>query len=76
MSSAAFQRLAVVSASTKRKPAPDTTTKKVGDPVTHISLMKCTRPVLAEDAKELRESYKLDTLLNLCRHSFKAIWMS
>lgn len=63
--SLAFQRLAVVSAATKRKPVPDPVTGKQSGPVTHIVLMKCTRPCLADDAKELRETYKLESLVNV-----------
>jgi hypothetical protein len=58
-----FLRVATVTASTKRPPA--ITSGKAGVPVTNLASLKCTRLVLADDAKELRETYQLGTLTNI-----------
>lgn len=63
MISPSFARIATVTASTKRLPA--MVGGKQGAPTTCISLLKCTRLVLADDAKELRETYKLETLVSI-----------
>lgn len=63
MTSASFSKVATVTASTKRPPT--ISSGKAGEPVTNISSLSCTRPADAADAKELRETYQLGTLVNL-----------
>lgn len=63
MTSPSFARVATVTASTKRPPS--VSGGKGGVPVTNIASLNCTRPADASDAKELRETYKLGTLVYL-----------
>lgn len=63
MTSASFSRVATVTASTKRPPV--ISGGKAGAPTTNLTNIKTTRLVLADDAKELRETYQLGTLTNI-----------
>lgn len=63
MTSPSFTRVATCTASTKRPPA--ITGGKAGAPATSISSLKCTRPADANDAKELRETYQIGTLVQI-----------
>lgn len=63
MTSPSFTRTARVTANTKRPPV--ISSGKAGQPVTNLTGIKVTEPVLADDAKELRETYQLGTLTNI-----------
>ena len=63
MTTASFTRVARVTANTKR--APVISSGKAGTPASNLTGIKITEPVLADDAKELRETYGLATLANI-----------
>jgi hypothetical protein len=60
VTSAAFARVATITASTKRPPAK--VSGIAGAPVTHIPALACTRPVTPSNAHELEQTFQLGTL--------------
>lgn len=60
MTSPSFTRVATVTASTTRPPV--ISGGKAGAPATSIASLMCTRPVDSSFSKELRETYRINTL--------------
>lgn len=63
--SASFTHLATVTASTKRSPDIDLTTKKAGDATTWIASLKCTRLIPVGNSDELQKMLQLETFVQL-----------
>lgn len=61
--SSTFTKVATVTASTKRRPV--IVDGKAGAPSTNLASLKITPPVMADDAKELRETLEIKTLVIL-----------